>query len=380
MTTGAQLTLSMWILDLDNNVITLTFFDMAPANNGTFIDCTAILIGPVAGNISMAIQLPSSVTQLPLNERTVTCDLGEEFRSILNADPTLGTNVSNTFLYYGSTEEISEPGNETVLVNSTNATFSETDGFQATRVVLDNNPPVITHFDLDMNIGLLTINFSQPVNVSTWNFTDLYYPDNNTIDSTVAFLTGNNFMNSDTCSITGRCVTVLLSEADRNSLNLLLSTSFPIMFNYTSALVEDFGGNRIVTSSSYGLTVTNDATRPSLLSCDLDLLSDQLTLEANEAIDFNSFMFSGITIHNNDTIAISSVTYTLTGGMLLTTSGSTIVVSLLSLDAENIRSLNFTESSTYLSLQSSAFVDLSGNSVGSIPPEPARPCSFLLLG
>ena len=360
--------LSVWSLDLDNNLITLNFSaQLNPANNGMTIDCTAILIGPSVGNISMAIQLLPSVVGLQVDDTTATCDLGMEFRSILNSNPVLGTDPDNTFLYY----DPSRAAGGALLVNSANETFSETGGFRATQVLPDSSPPVLIYLDLDLNTGLLFFSFSQPVNISTFDFTDFHFQDfsNNTTAPIVVPLTGGDITD---CNRTGHCVVLFLTLSDLNALKLLI---FPqiiwinVTFNHTSALVEDYGGNSIALPRNNRLaSIVHDLTTPAVISCDLDLLSNQLTLEITEVIDVSSFLFSGITIQNSPDTSISGVMHTLTGGTLSTASASssTIVINLLPSDAENIINLReITESNTYLSLSSVTFVDLNSNYVNS---------------
>ena len=374
LTLDAQPSLSRWILDLENNTIFLIFSDslhLNPDNNEMPIDCTAILIGPVANNITMAVRLLPSVLGIQIDSIEAVCRLGTEFRVMLNANPDLGTAPNNTFLYY-SPRATDESGSETesgLLVDSANMPFSETEGFQAIQVILDNNPPALAYSSIDLNEGILIFNFSQPVNISTWNFTDLYFQNsiNNIImlgssiinDSTFGYQVDvNNFIKF--------WISIILSERDLNTLKSLLV--YNVTFNHTGLLVEDFGGNPLATSSNaYRIDETIfDTTRPLLVSCYLDLLLNQLTLKITEAVDLTTFMFDGITIQNSSNVSIA-VTYTLTDGVLLTTNDSTIVIKLTSSDTENIRRLRvITESSTYLSLTSSTFTDLSGNPIDSI--------------
>ena len=370
----AQPVLSVWSLDLDNNLITLNFSaQLNPANNGMIIDCTAILIGPSVGNISMAIQLLPSVVGLQVDDTTATCHLGMEFRSILNSNPALGTDPDNTFLYY----DPSRAAGGALLVDSANETFSETDGFQATQVLPDSSPPVLIYLYLDLN-GFLIFIFNQPVNISTWNFTDFSFQVsgyNNTTAPIIVPLTGGAITDCDGIVLvtTRHCVLQFLTLSDLNALKLSVfqqTLLIDFTFNHTSTLVNDFGGNSIVLlHNNILLSIVYDHTAPEVISCDLDLLSNQLTLEITEVIDVSSFLFSGITIQNSPNTSISGVMYTLTGGTLSTASASssTIVISLLPSDAENIINLReITELSAYLSLSFTSFVDLGGNYVNPI--------------
>ena len=365
----AQLMLSTFELDLESNTIRLVFSEsmqLNATNNGEVIDSTAIFLGPIAGDIGMAVQFPSSVSCSQSNSSQIYCYLGSEFRSILNANPALGTGINNTFLYYDSSEATGGNGNESgiLIVDTMNRTFSETNGFQATVIVLDFIPPIILALGLDLNVRFIHIIFSQPVNISTWNFTDLYYMINgSTSDPTIAPLTINS--NDITTDQSGHHVTLFLSQRDFFTI-LTTGPYYDIIFNHTTALVEDFGGNPVNASLSiYGIPtyIYFDYTRPSLISCYLDLSLHQLILNITEPIDINSFMLDEITIQNFPNVSLASSTYTLTGGNLTIDNNATVVINLLSSDAEIIRSFITSESSAYLSLASSSFTDYSNNSV-----------------
>ena len=178
----------MWSLDLDANMIILEFSNTSsfnPNNNQVPIDCTALLlsstflnisnIGNVSNisNISMAVQLPSSAVGLQVNELSAICNLGTEFRSMLNTDSGLGTDLINTPLYYIPSLATGEH-DRILLVDSNNITFHLIEGAVATQIVADMTSPAIAGFKLlDLDEGLIVISFTEPVNFTTFNFADL---------------------------------------------------------------------------------------------------------------------------------------------------------------------------------------------------------------
>jgi len=97
------------------------------ANDGMATNCTAILIGPVEGDINMAVRLLPSVVGLQVNITMATCDLGMEFRSILENTLDLVNDPSNSFLYYDSSEIT---GSGSLLVDSSDIVYENMMGAQ----------------------------------------------------------------------------------------------------------------------------------------------------------------------------------------------------------------------------------------------------------
>ena len=246
----------MWSLDLDNNKITLQFADPSPvvnasslnsANNGMPIDCTAILIGPVTGDISMAVRLLPSVVGLQVDDTLATCDLGMEFRSMLNANAGLGTNPTNTFLYYDLSGATGGPGT-VLLLDSSNTTYSNTLGTVVAQIIPDSNSPAIASFELlDLDEGLVVLSFTQPINVTTFNFSDLSLQNSPVKEAISLNFTLTNGSCENGCEI-GRNITLHLIQEDLNQLKLKedicvsISTCYP---HHTDLLVKDFEENSI---------------------------------------------------------------------------------------------------------------------------------------
>ena len=353
-----QPNLIRWNLDLDNNKIILYFAALNPSNNGMPTDCTAILIGSISGDISMAIRLLPSVTGLQVNNSMVTCDLGMKFRHILD----YVLNASDYFLYYNSSGMTNL---EFLIQDSHGVVYENTMGILAAEVVLDGSPPALISFELlDLNDGKLVLSFSQPINVTTLNFAYLSLlssPFNETMTIAISLSDGNC---SDGCEI-GRRVTLSLESADFDRLKLQDSVCANISncyLYYTGAFVEDFGGNSIAKYNYFTeylpQNLTLDKTFPSLNGCNLDLSLDQLSLEFDEPIDASSFNPNGINISTT----VGNVI--LTSASILKGPSDSVIVIYLGLDADNIKtSLSIENDNISVSLMSLAFKDIAGNSI-----------------
>ena len=356
-------------------------FDVASslnmANDGMAINCTAILIGPVGGDINMAVRLLPSVVGLQVNRTMATCDLGMEFRSILENTLDLVNDPSNSFLYYDSSEIT---GSGSLLVDSSDMVYENTMGAQVNVVIPDINPPTIMSFKLlDLNEGTLVFSFSQPVNIDTFNISDLSLRSSSVTDEITVIIPLSGGMFIDGCGI-GRRVTITMTLDDieqlktENDVCTHISNCYP---HHTDALVEDFGGNRI-DSYSYCMNyllqnLTLDTTRPHLVTCELDLSTDQLILNANEPLDVGSFNPSSVTLQVSPfTPKTPSVNVNLTKASTIKNSFSSTTVIDLGIDADTIKiSLG---GNVTLSLSSSAFDDIAGNN---IMPVSKLLCNFL---
>ena len=334
----------------------LYFATLNSSNNGMPIACSAILIGSIPDDINMATRLLPSVIGLQVNDTMITCDLGMKFRQILD----YVLNASDYFLYYNSSGIT-----EYLIQDSLGVVYENTMGLLATEVVLDNTPPVLISFELlDLNDEELVLSFSQPINVTTLNFTYLSLlssPFNEAITVAVSLSDGNC---TGGCEI-GRRVTLSLesAEVDRLKLQSSMCTNISNCYlYYTGAFVEDFGGNSIAEYNYFTeyllQNITLDRTAPSLTACSLDLTLDQLSLKFDEPIDASSFKPTGINISTTKQNAF------LTDASIVEAPNDTVIVINLGLDADNIKtSLSVENDNISVSVISLAFKDIAGNSI-----------------
>ena len=356
-----QPNLTRWILDFDDNKITVSFDALSSSNNGMPIDCTAILVGPIAANISMAVRLLPSVVGLQVNDTIATCDLGMKFRHVL--DNTLSLrNASNLFLYYNSSE-VSATG--MLLQDSNGMEYENALGTPAAEIVPDSNPPAVRSFELlDLNNGKLILSFSQPINVTTLIYPNVFVLSSLFTETVTTALSLSDGNCSDGCE-TGRCVTLSLKSTDLDRLKLESSVCTSVSncyFYYNDAFVKDFGGNAIADYDHYTdfplQGITFDDTSPSLNECILDLLLGQLSLVFNEPIDAGSFNPYGINV------SIAAENVILSSASVIRSHNGSVIVIHLGLDADRIKiSLHLGNDGIFVSLMASAFKDIAGTNI-----------------
>ena len=356
-----QPNLIRWTLDFDDNKITLSFDILSLSNNGMPIDCTAILIGPIAGDISMAVRLLPSVVGLQVNNITATCDLGMKFRHVL--DNTLSLkNALNLFLYYNSS---GIAGTGMLLQDSNGMIYENAIGILAVEVVPDSNLPAVMSFELlDLDDGELVLSFSQPINMTTLNFANVSLVSSLFTETITVALSLSDGNCSDGCEI-GRRITLSLKSSDLDRLkseNNLCTSVSNCYFYYTGAFVKDFGGNAIANYNHFIdfplQNITLDETSPSLHECILDLLLDQLHLIFSEQIDVSSFNPYGINIST----AVENII--LSSASAIKNHNNSDITIYLGLDVDRIKIfLPSGSDNISVSLISSAFKDIAGTSV-----------------
>ena len=146
-----------------------------------------------------------SLATVDLNELKITLDLA--------------TDTSNTFINITKFALTDRNSNRVVPTNTTLA-------INATRVIQDENIPMLESFSLDLNLGILYLAFSETVQASSINVTEISLQNEKmfNINMTIVYnLTGGTVASSD-----GPDITIELSEFDLNEIKLItdLATEF----------------------------------------------------------------------------------------------------------------------------------------------------------
>ena len=178
-------------------------------------------------------------------------------------------------------------------------------------------------------------------------------------------------------------VTVTNDDLNEIKINTMLATSsHNTWLSLTSEAAEDAASNALVpvlNSSAIQVSIfTNDTTGPQLLQYSLNLDTGRLVLNFSETIRLSSYIASGITFQNMQMLGDVTSNHTLSSGMVLGTNGPIVTVMLSPNDLNSLKSqfnLATGLSNTYLVLDSTAFTDMSMNSVDSISRENARQVS-----
>jgi len=201
--------------------------------------------------------------------------------------------------------------------------IESTKALGAFAVFADKTKPKLLSFDIDMDLGTLSLRFSESVKVSTLNtnvltvtnsepsaLVDLYEGHTLTANSATRVVGKSvNSGPSHTTSADGAEITVTLGRNDLNELKrqtglAINRESSALVFN--GPIIWDMHGNPVAVRPEQVPNVplvatefTADTTKPTIVAFDLDYDTGLLYLEFDETIDYSSFVGgSRIALHS----------------------------------------------------------------------------------
>ncbi len=236
---------------------------------------------------------------------------------------------------------------------------------QATDYFADVTPPELIFFQMDLDSGTIDLSFSETVDLSSFNLTQITLQSSNISTVALLVLTGGSLTNSTN----GDAVQIIISPVDLNGIKALteLCTS-PVNCHsaITQSFVTDISDNTALSATLAADvdTFVYDTTAPFVTSFDFNLTVTTITLYFVEVVDAASFQPNLITIQNAFN---SAQAYSLTGGNILTTEiDAKVEFTLTQLDVVRLQAnleLATGLSDTFLSFPSGFVVDTSGNPV-----------------
>ncbi len=361
--------LETFSLDLTAEVLILEFSETVNVFDTLTITSITLASGPNAEILS----LPTHTLGLDVNNTvstdiytpTVTIQLGRQDLNEIKMMLELATSSSNTYLAIESTA-IADMKNNPVIPISLNIPQ------QVTSFNADFMSPVLESFDLDMNTGVLTLYYSETVDPQTLDLSQFALQNEELLLSTFSahILTGGEVSGEST-----PWFTVTLNLPDLNEIKRIstLATSLDDTYiRVTAAGLQDMNGNYIVPiPSSSALKVsqyTPDQTRPQVVSFDLNLSSERLTLTFSETVNSSSVDTSGLVIQSA-AFGDSPGMRRLEGGSVLTPDDTVVEIQLDASDLNYIKSVSSlatSESNTYLLIDNSTVTDMNSNLVVAI--------------
>ena len=349
-----------WNLDLNVGVLTLEVNNSEGLNVST-ANCSAFQIVRDASDTNRS-GIECSSTPL-LSASSVTLNLSSNDQYLLSTDPGIATNVSNTFLVIEQHHQIFNDAGSLL-------TIPPASPLQAMMVIPDTTGPTLLSFDLDLNSGLLTLHFTEPV-------TDL-----NSMPSAITLQSASNGTGIS-YTLTGgglqsrvspASLEVMINVEDLNAVKALLdlATSAANTFlSVTSNITTDYVFNEAEPiASSNAVPVSSlipDITPPTLISFSLDMDAGELMLTYNEPINASSFNSALITLQNS-TIAPSTL-FNLTSGAVSSVNGPLLLVRLSAHDFNSLaseRQLAVSGGTTYIQVAGGVVTDTSGNPSGPV--------------
>ncbi len=348
-------TLIAFSLNLTSQILTLLFDDVINASTFSAIGITFQSGRGIQPAQSFTLDSESHASSF--NGYTIDVYLSTNGLNGLKQMRNLCTSRQNCYMTVSATM-IRDP------YGRSNMPISGIDALSALSFTVDRVSPELISWSLDMNGGVMTLSFSETVDITTFQITELTLQSSANTPVTLFTLTSySRLIPADAASE----FVVRLSMNDINTIKVRddIGTSIDTSFlALTSDAISDMSSNSIVPIISNDvLQVRNymaDSTSPSLVSFSANFYTRMLILTFNEAVRPSTFDPSSLSIGNSD----FSVEYTLTSSSYTSSVYSTILVITLSqTDLDNMRNIGDLATSvnnTYLSAQSGTVQDTSG--------------------
>lgn len=366
-------------LDLDLRQLVLSFDETV--DSSTFA-ATLITLQDAPSSPLQSVELGSfSRTDSPNGVQLLVELSPVDFNAITATFP-LATMDMNTYI---SVQE----GVVSDTVGVASMEVSVDDALLITSLTADLMRPSLESFDFDLDNGVLTLEFSESVNVTSFDATQI------TIQSSPSSPTHMQTLRAGV--VAQRENTILDVTLNGNDLNdikrltQLASARSDTYLSLTSATVSDMNGNMVVAiSMSSALLVRGyivDTTSPVLGGFDLGYDDGVLTLYLDETVDLSTFQVGGVTLQS-DIIGLGSG-HMLTDSVMTNSGYETFIqVQLSSFDLNELKRLRICTSmeSCFLSASDAVVMDVSlewnrnapipsttARSVGAYIPDLSRP-------
>ena len=277
-------------------IVNLTFNEDIDTSS---VNVTAITIQgarSVVSNTSLYYRLTSYGTRIQVeNAATITILLSDDDADALRLLPHVATMASNTYMSL-------DPGIVTDRSVQRNPAqpISRAEALPVSNYTADTLPPYFQNYILNLAQNSMTLTFSEPVVVSSFNPTHITMRSSGDPATGIGYnLTGGTVRTTQYAS---RFISFTLTNEDIMFLKTTseIATTRTNSYLFASAgLVIDTVGN--INSRSFGTrpyVFFSDISGPSLVAFDLDMNTELLTLSFDDVIDGQSINGSAITLQS----------------------------------------------------------------------------------
>jgi len=216
-----------------------------------------------------------------------------------------------------------------------------------------------------MNTGHITLNFDEPVNIATKDFSTLK------VQSGRAAGSEKILSDATTESVNGLQVVLKLSDSTLNGIkadSLLLIDQDASFITFTEILIKDMNGQAISpivnTDAEKANQYTEDGTGCTVDSFSLDMNTGELTLTFDETVDFSEAAVTGIVLAKDASGAAASHTLRSQHSSITSTSDTTTLSVSIGVEDRNalkLKAIGLTQASTFLVMSAGLVVkDMNG--------------------
>ena len=346
-------------LDMDTNTLNLTWDEVVDASRFSipYFTVQSLSDRSMAGNDSVYEEYMLKNLAAPpiVDSHWFSLQLSDTDMHQLKLLTNMATAASNTVLraQMGGIVDLSAAKNPSVSRVLNVTSFRH-----------DFTSPQVTLFSADLNTGRLFIDFDEPVDVATINFTQI------TLSNAATPTTSLQLTGGSTDSSSGLQVVVNLTIVDLNNLkrnDQLFHTTASTYLQVTSSFIRDMIGNKVAPlSPKNAASFTADTTDPTLVSFSFDNNVGLLSLLLTETMDVSTIDFTQITLQKNHDSHWAGDIHRLTGGRLNSTHDDIYVHILLSHHDHNElkrKRIGDAATNTWLVMSSSTIRDMNSNPV-----------------
>ena len=328
--------------------------------DGARFTADALVLQSVSSSSSVNRTLSSDATLAVVERAAVlVVELTKSDSDAVKNTLSLASDAGSTFLTLLTTAIVDTNNNSVVAVGAS-------DALGVSNYTADVTAPQLTSFVLNLNANTMTLNFDEPVNVSSFD------ASNATLHASPDGLSGSSVVltgGSSTVTTDGLKITLSMLDVDVNSLTgaIDLAVSNDTTFlSFDSGLVKDTAGNDVApissTASKEAASHIDDSSAASLSSFDLDMNGETLTLHFNETMNASSVEIADITLQVSSN-STADGQHQLSTSTVVTSSPSLSVVIGLALDdlnAMKLKQIGASENSSFLVMEQGTVKDMTG--------------------
>ena len=344
-------------LNMDRSDFTFTFDE---AIDAATIRLQQATVGNSANSTSSYTLTSTPTTPTP-DGTTVRVQISDVDLLQLKANLLLATNTSSTFLTFTN---FARDMSANFIVNRTNGV----NALNASQVLPDVTSPTLVGFTLfDLNAEVLQLSFSEPMLTNiTFSSITIQSLSNSAVISH-SLLNGTNTVPSDN----RQRLQFKLSAEDVRQIKLAAQLAIDAASTHVSLLAgafQDVSGNPVIVRSNINAlqvgSYIGDTTSPDLLSFNLDMDSNELSLTYNDVMDRATLEITRIRLQSTRAGSDAANAYALTTGSTSSSPNGFIIVINLSLMDQNQlkarRNLATNKSNTFISAEANTLKDVAG--------------------
>ena len=390
--------------DLDMNVATLTLY-FSETVNSLSLNTTSITLQDNRTAVN-SYQLEGGFTE-SINQSVIIVNISTTDFNELKRDTNIVTMPENSFIVITSSLIEDMNGNSVVEI-------PDSEALNITLHTPDRTSPILISWNLDMDIGRISLTFSETVNANSFDpsvitIQALPFID---LDSQMYTLLGGNSTEENSTVIEFdilRDLTEAVDDLNQLKNHTEIATSdINTYISFSSNLLVDMNGN-LIDPLENGIAqpvfnFTNDTSRPFLYAFDIDMNAGELILTFDEVVNRSTLTLTEFTIQQepnmlvptlvNETFFNDRVTlevernlsnavlnYTLTGGTVGDWNDQIIRIRLNFSDLNRIKRLDLCtdanrENDCFIRFTENVFDDMNGNPVTPIGTFDARMARF----